>query len=274
MSTIDIYSDGYSSGTRHRKVFFSGKAVIFILLLLLGIVGLEIFSQLVFAPAVSIKKVEVAVSPELGMTEAEISELSGVKGGESFYDVDPAEIEDRLMSFAPISKAVVRKKFPATIVMTVTGRQPFAHSFIMSGGISVPVTMDKEGVIYQIGNTNFDSRLPVVSGFDFDEIQLGARLPETIIPYFSRLEAVREAVPVLFNQISEIKFDRRKDDLFDVVLYPANSNIRIRTNLDMDEALLRKIFTVLDVVEKNGMLGKTDELDFRTGRVIYRVKEK
>ena len=33
------------------------------------------------------------------------------------------------------------------------------------------------------------------------------------------------------------------------------------------------MFTVLDVMEENGIDKQTDELDFRGGKIVYKVKE-
>ena len=37
--------------------------------------------------------------------------------------------------------------------------------------------------------------------------------------------------------------------------------------------LVQQMFTVLDVMEENGIDKQTDELDFRGGKIVYKVKE-
>ena len=50
-------------------------------------------------------------------------------------------------------------------------------------------------------------------------------------------------------------------------------DIRVRTGSTIDETLLKQIFVVLDIIEKNGLKSEMDELDFRSGQVVFRTRE-
>ena len=163
-----------------------------------------------------------------------------------------------------------------SMFISYLGDQKIAPSSISTSDIedfTVPVTLDREGVIFEMGEGVTDYDLPVISGLTFQNLKLGTKLPGMFIPYLSRLSAVKQSSDTLFEQISEIKFVEKTEGSFDVVIYPANSSIRIRTSSDIDDSLLQQMFTVLDVMEENGIDKQTDELDFRGGKIVYKVKE-
>ncbi len=272
MSSIDIYP-GYSFQVKHKSRAVNKKILLFVFLLLIGLVSTEVVFMLFISPNFKIDKVQVYAPASVALSSSEIIELAGITGGESYFAVDAAEVEQRLLENNLIQSAVVEKQFPSGIKIILEGRDPFAITFIDVDGCTVPVTLDREGVIFEIGEGVTDYELPVISGLTFQNLKLGTQLPSMFIPYLSRLSAVKQSSLALFEQISEIKFVEKTEGTFDVVIYPANSSIRIRTSSDITDRMLQQMFTVIDVMEENGIDKQTDELDFRTGKIVYKVKE-
>ena len=99
------------------------------------------------------------------------------------------------------------------------------------------------------------------------------RLPEELVSYLSEFRNLKETSPALFGQISELKFVNKQKTGYEVLLYPANSRIKVRTGSNIDVSLAKQIFVVLDIIEKNGLKSEMDELDFRSGQVVFRVRE-
>ena len=272
MSSIDIYP-GYSFQVKHRSRTVNKKILLFVFLFILGLASMEAIFMLLISPNLKIDKVQVESPASVALSSMEIIELAGISSGDSYFAVDAAEVERRLLENNLIQGVTVEKHFPSEIKIVVEGREPFAIAFIDVDGFTVPVTLDREGVIFEMGEGVTDYDLPVISGLTFQNLKLGTKLPGMFIPYLSRLSAVKQSSDTLFEQISEIKFVEKTEGSFDVVIYPANSSIRIRTSSDIDDSLLQQMFTVLDVMEENGIDKQTDELDFRGGKIVYKVKE-
>ena len=272
MSSIDIY--GWSSfQTEHKKRTVSKKILLFVFLFIIGLASMEAVFMLLISPNLKINKVQVEAPASVALSSLEILELAGITSGESYFAIDTAEVERRLLENNLIQSVTVKKYFPSEIKIIVEGREPFALAFIDMDGSTVPVTLDSEGVIFEIGEGITDYELPIISGLTFQNLKLGTQLPSMFIPYLSRLSAVKHSSEALFEQISEIKFVEKAEGAFEVVIYPANSNIRIRTSSDINDRMIQQMFTVLDVMEENGIDKQTDELDFRGGKIVYRVKE-
>ena len=52
------------------------------------------------------------------------------------------------------------------------------------------------------------------------------------------------------NQISEIKFVNKNNSNHEVLLFPLNTKVRIRTENTINENLIKQIFVVLDIYRK------------------------
>lgn len=272
MSSIDIYPS-YTFSAKHKSRTVNKKILLFVFLFIFGLASMEAVFLLFISPNLKIDRVQVESPASVALSSMEILELAGITGGESYFAIDAAEVEKRLLENNLIQSVLVEKHFPSEIRIVVEGREPFAIAFMDMDGRTVPVTLDREGVIFEIGEGVTDYELPVISGLTFQNLKLGTQLPSMFIPYLSRLSAVKESSGQLFEQISEIKFVEKSEGAFDVVIYPVNSSIRIRTSSDISDKLLQQMFTVLDVMEENGIDKQTDELDFRGGKIVYKVKE-
>ena len=270
MSSIDIYP-GYTFQVKHKNRTVSKKLLLFIFLFIFGLASMEAVFLLLISPNLKVDKVQVYVPASVALSSSEVKELAGITGGESFFSINSKEIENRLVECNLIKAAKVEKKFPSTIKIVLEGRTPFALSFIDIDGCTVPVTMDRDGVIFEMGDRVSDYGLPVISGLSFQDFQLGTRLPAIFIPYLLSMESVKKTSEDLFARISEIKFVEKGEGVFDVVIYPDDGNIRARTGAELNDVTLRRAFTALDVV--SGLGKHTDEVDCRTDKIVYRDKE-
>ena len=99
------------------------------------------------------------------------------------------------------------------------------------------------------------------------------KLPNELVGFLGSLEKIKEASPLLYGQISEIKFERTTGTSFSTVIYPSNYRVPVVIGDAIDLHQLKYILMVLDVVQKQGMSDKLQDLDFRTGQVVYKLKE-
>ena len=266
---------GYVDEEKRENNYSSGRKKLFSIMLILiaFVIFIEIAFQLVIAPGLTIDKIEVHCSKTFPLTDNDILRVAGLDSRLYYFSANTRLIETRLIQHPLIKSAVVRKQFPAAMSISIVERIPLAMALVNSGGRTIPVAFDEEGVIFEIGKSVSDYQLPVISGLKFPEIKLGLRLPEELVSYLGELKKLREKNPVLFGQISELKFINKQKTDYEVLIYPSNSTIKVRTGSIINDSLVKQIFVVLDIIEKNGLKSEMNELDFRSGQVVFKVKE-
>ncbi len=270
-----VYTTGYVPADKTGKnISRNGRNIfLYIVAAVIMLIAVEIVFQLFIAPELLITRVQVYCSKDFQLSNADIVKIAGIREKEYFFSVNTEAVERKLAESPLIKNARIEKLFPGTLKIFITERTPLALSLVQIGNKSVPVMIDNEGVVFEIGKSVTNYTMPVISGLKFRDLKLGVRLPAELCEYFTELKTLQDTSPLLFNQISELKFVKRKSSDYEVLLYPLKGNIRIRTGTDIDEGLLKQIFVVLDIIEKKGIESDMEELDFRSGQVVYSVKE-
>jgi len=264
-SAFVIQREGEKAGSGIKKL------ILFLVLFLAGILVLEVLFQTLIAPKMLIKN--IAIESELALSDAEIRNIAGLSGKEYYFSFDVAEVQKRFDSIPLVRTAHVEKIFPDTIRIVLAGRKPLMLTFVDLNGKSIPVVLDDEGVIFQIGNSITEWNLPLLSGLRIENVRLGMKLPRILSSLLRSVNSIRTSAPELMALISELQVVKRDDIEFDVLLYPIYNSIRIRTGPEVSEDLIKQIFLVIDVIQKEGLPRENLELDFRSRRVTYRTKE-
>jgi cell division protein FtsQ len=239
----------------------------------------------------------VTVESDVGLTQQEIQSLMALKNGESFFTFETAAVQKRLEASALVRKARVEKVFPDQLRVFLYRREASALVLGEAGGRSLPVLVDRDGYVFKIGGTSADVDLPVVSGIPAGEAALGGRLPSVYAALFSDLAALRAKSPSLYRLISEVRVisvdggglaepaavladgESRPASTSSVSgsaelrLFLVTSPVPVRVRGGIDETMLKYVLMVLDLLSNQGVLGNIDELDFRGGDVVYRMKE-
>lgn len=237
--------------------------------LLLGFIPLVVLSLLLLFPVTKISRYEV--SGETTLTRDEILRWAAIHGTEYLATIDCAHIAANLAAHPQVADASVRRVFPNGVKFVITDRVPVAIALASVDGRTLPVAIDKDGVAFKA--ISGDPDLPVLSGIRFEGFHYGVRLPDSLLPLLRSLETLRTTNPSLLAAFSEIRLVRRPYGDLELLLYPLRYHVPVRTPTVLNEPLLRSIILVLDVVERQGLTSSISELDFRTGTVIYRVKE-
>jgi hypothetical protein len=216
----------------------------------------------------------VAVHSDVPLADDQVLVLSGIPTGEHWYTVSTAAIQKRLETSPLIRRAIAEKVFPDTIRLTVWGRQPAALVLATADGHTFPVLVDEEGIVFKMGTAN-DLDLPVVSGLSAGDMALGAQLPRAYRALFADLRAIREKAPTMCAALSEIRVvgdgapDLSPQDL-ELMIYLTSSPVPIRARGSIDEGLLRYGLMAVDLLSRQGVLKDIQELDFRSGDVVYK----
>jgi cell division protein FtsQ len=273
MSNVYALRDG-AEGRERKSLAGWARAV---LIVVVASCALFLAGRFLAMPLMTIR--HVIVHSDVQLSEEQVLALSGIKGSEHWYSVDVAAIQQKLEAAPLIRAATVERLFPDTLRLTVWGRQPAALVLAEAGGRSLPVLVDGDGVIYRVGVTGAEIDLPVISGLTVGQSSLGAQLPRAYASLFSDLRALREKSPSLFALISEVCIvprtsaaDGQAPTDFDLLLYLTSSPVPVRARGAIDESLLKYTLMVVDLLSKQGVLKDIQELDFRSGDVVYRKK--
>ncbi|RKX78413.1 MAG: hypothetical protein DRP87_06305 [Spirochaetes bacterium] len=249
-----------------KKFLLYSISILFVILL-----G-EILFQFIIAPRMLIEKIEIVTDDSFNLSDDEIMNIAGIRGKDFFLSVNTEKIKVNLEAYPLIKSANVLKIFPDTLKIELQAREPIAISLVNTEGITIPVAIDPEGVVFQIGSSISGWDLPVVSGVRFPDVKLGIKLPELLTPFLEDLQELKNSSYSLFSLISEIKFINKMDIDYEVVLFFNHSPIQVRIGNRLDETLLKYIMLLLDLTDR-GELENIEEFDLRSGEVVFKTGE-
>ncbi len=245
----------------------------FIILFLAIVLVMELAFHFFVAPKLLIRNIELNVGRDFPISNKELLQAAGLTGPTYYYSVSTARIETNLGAYPLVKKVTVRKVFPNGLRISITERKPLVISLADIGGQTVPVAFDSEGVAVEVGESVGDYDMPIISGVAIPTIKPGMKLPHELVGFLENLQTIKNDSPLLLSQISEIKFQRRSGTRFDAILYPSNYRVPVIIGDTISVHQLKYIMMVLDVVQKQGMTNTLQDLDFRTGQVVYKLKE-
>lgn len=256
-----------------RKRWDLHRVFSLVIYLLLVMIGLELLFHLFISERLAINHVEISVEKDFPLSNEEILALAGLTGTEYYFLVNTDLTRQRLESYPLIRSAVVTKSFPDTLKLSLSAREPLVVGMVATERGMKAILFDEEGVAFGEGNMANGETLPIISGDIIpSDLRVGAKLPREIISLLKDLKAIKASSPVLFSLISELKFVKKNSTGYEVLIYPSHHRIRVRLGQDLSERTLKYVVMVLDVLDREGIAENLEELDFRTGEIVYRVR--
>lgn len=231
----------------------------------------EISFHFIISPRLVIKN--IIVRSDIPLSKEEVFSIAGIREKEYYFSLRLEEIKERLIAYPLIRKADLEKIFPDTLKLTLYGREPLVIALVDVPGRTVPVAIDEEGVLFQIGSAITDWELPVISGLKFQNLRAGMELPEMLKPFFSSLNSLRKASPDLFRLISEVKIIPKTGTDYELLLWFILYPVSLRFGRNINSSNLKNAVMILDLIRQEDFSAKVKELDLRTGEVVYRVQE-
>jgi hypothetical protein len=214
------------------------------------------------------------LSGNASMTREELLSAALIHEKEYFFSLDSSRVRAALEADPRVASASVSKLFPNGLRISVKERAAVATAFVDMGGRAAAVCLDSEGVAFAEASPEAASSVPVLSGLRFEGFRLGTRLPPALLGLLSSLGEIEAKEPVLLSAISEIKVVAGSGSSpLELLIYPLNQRIPVRAGNPLDAPTLRSIILVLDVLGKGSLASTVQEIDFRTGTVVYRSKE-
>ncbi|MDP3179020.1 MAG: FtsQ-type POTRA domain-containing protein, partial [Spirochaetaceae bacterium] len=242
-----------------------------VLLALSAIVAAAAAAVVLVPPFLRVARYDIVGARSLSRDDVLTAAL--VHGTEYFYSADPDRMEAALESDPRLSSASVDRVFPNAFRIAVAERVPVAAVVADLGGRAGVVLMDAEGVVFSEADPSAVSSLPVVSGIRFEDLRMGARLPASLVPLLAAIGAIGRDEPALLAAFSEIRIVKPRLGGYELLLYPLEHRVPVRAKAALSAVTLRSIILVLDVLGTRGIADEVEEIDFRTGTVVYRGKE-
>ena len=259
-------------GSRRRKVVSDSKMNA--IKIFAAIFGILLICELCvyFFVVPCLDKVEISWT---GLSAYSKESMSGVIQpclNKKFMNFSTNEAKSLLMSVPGVESVKVSKRFPNKIYIHVTERKPVAMTFVSANGRTVPVEIDKNGVLFNGSafSANSDTSLPLISGIPVENIPEGMRIPQKYRALMEQIDQIRSLSQNYFAAVSEIHVIPKEYGNYELVLYPIHSQTRILTGRQLSEEALQYMMVALDVV--NALDPDVEEIDLRYGSVTYRTK--
>jgi cell division protein FtsQ len=240
------------------------KVIFIILCFLLGIEGVtyKLVLPVLRYPKVTFSGVHICSVQELQSKLLAMHEKSWLR----FDTVQAVAI---LSSVPGIESVSIVKRFPDTVSVAITERQPVAMTFLTEGNRSVPVQIDKNGVLFSTNNGKpvSDGSVPIVSGLPVEHLSDGMRIPVKYHNLIDQIARIRSLPQKYFAAISEICVVPKEYGNYELMLFPAGSHTKVLTDRSLTEEALQYMMVVLDVVKS--IDPGVSEVDLRYGSVSY-----
>jgi cell division protein FtsQ len=228
----------------------------------------------------------VLVTGETPLPEAEVLAAAGITAGEPLVGLDPAEVRARLEALPLVRRAEVQVLFPGTVRLRLDRRVAVALVVAESGGRSLPALVDADGTIFAIARRAEEADLPALSGIRLDDAGIGSSLGAAAASVLADLGALAARSPALYRQVSEVRLEpaapvgptaegapTADGGAREFLLYLVSSPVPVRACGTLDERLVQYSLMALGLLSNQGILHDIQELDFRGGEVVYRMKE-
>ena len=238
-----------------------------ILLVVLGIIIIaEALIYTILMPCLA--PVKVTYSGLETFSAQQISNYLGITPKLTWIQFDSAKAATKLASNAVIENVVIEKHFPDQVLVNIVERKAAAVSLVNVNGKTVPIQIDKNGVIFAVDRGMPNSSVPLITGLNLETIAEGLRLNGRLRPLMEQIAEIQIANPDYFSVLSEIKVLAKDYGSYELEVYPIHSRVKVITDRILTLESLQQMMVILDVV--NSMKTNISVLDMRYGSISFR----
>lgn len=244
--------------------------IVFFLLCFLLVTELVVYKYVM--PIFSSPK--VTVSGQINYSAEEIAMKLLPMNSTNWLDFDVDEAVAILSSEPGIENVVVEKSFPDKIFIDIIEREPVALTFVLEEGHSIPVQIDRNGVLFPARNQDMVNTniIPIISGLPVEHMSGGMRIPSKYRALIEQISEIGSLGQGYFAGISEIcVIPKEETNSYELSLIPAQSKVRVLMGRTLNEEALKYMMVVLDVI--NVLEKDVLEVDLRYGSLSCIVKE-
>lgn len=250
---------------KKAKLKLSLLKILFIILLSIVLVELILYGFLI--PIFS--NIQFTVTGLERLSEKEVAQCIHYSRSDSWFSFNTSLVSQKLASLSQIETVSVEKKFPDRVVIRIQERKPVAFSLATIKGKTVPVQIDRKGVVFGIGKDFSHVSAPLITGLALDNVSEGARLHSKLIPLVEQICDIQTTNPDYFNVLSEIRVLPKDYGAYELALYPINAQIRFLSDNVLNVESLQYIMVSLDVFKKTNTAVK--EVDLRNGVTSFKT---
>jgi cell division protein FtsQ len=179
----------------------------------------------------------------------DICRIAGIPEQTNIFRLNVNEIKSRLEKDLRIAQVDITRKFPDTIVLTITERHPIAYVASNYGFVE----LDKQGVILAAFKNFKQLNVPVITGVQVDNGYIGDSVSNsdlnTVLEYLSMLDEN------ILNRISEVNIKSNDQ----IIAYTVGSTqIRIGTSERLAEKARLTNEILRDIDDKKMMIEYID----------------
>lgn len=237
-----------------------------LIILLLGVLVLELVFHVLIAPSLELKHVQL--DSDLTMTMKEVEQAGGFSTGDAFYRLSEADIQSRLQALPEVLEAEVERIFPDSLGVRIRQREEMAILMLQTERGVVPAAVDSQGVIFRSGKEIRNWELPVIHGIELEQTEPGVQLNTAQQRMLEDVHAIMNESPQVLRAFSELRMDEVYPGIYEWVLIPVHMHVKLRAAMGLDAERTLFMLKTLDMLKDRGLEG-IDEIDFRTGDVIY-----
>ena len=244
------------------KIIISILAIIFLI---------EIFVYLFLKP--SMGNVEIVWDGVVSYEESSLTNFIEPVKNRNLLSFKPSEAKALLSTVPGIEDVQIEKRFPKTVLIRVKERTPVAMTFVTLEGRTVPVMIDRNGVLFMNESLKYSAStsIPLISGIPVENIPEGMRIPQKYRALMDQIASIRGLSQNYFAAISEIHVIPKEYGNYELVLYPIHSQTKILTGRQLNEESLQYMMVALDVV--NTLEPDVEQIDLRYGSVTYLTRD-
>jgi len=217
---------------------------------------------------------KVSVRGMTNLTEKEITDALLLTPEVNLVNADIPAMESRILANPKVAAVNVSRSFPDKLVVDLTERKAVACVLVNEEIGTKSIAIDEEGVAFAYMDSIAPaSKLPVLSGIRFEHFTPGQRLPEYLRPLLGDIAELSKEDPSPLAAFSEIKIEKISDSEAELLMFPSGKSVPIRMPARLTKASLGSALLVLDILSSRQGAEKIEEIDFRTGTIVYRTKE-
>jgi cell division protein FtsQ len=267
-SELDSFygADAFKRERVDQKKANKTRIIKILFFVLAGVIIVEALLYALVIPCMSPVKVSVAGLQSL--TNRDIQRFIQYNPKSTWFSFDSAKAASNIALNSIVENVIVEKKFPDQVLIHITERTPVAVSLATINGKTVPVQIDKKGVIFSIDKGMPSGAIPLVTGFIFENPAEGMRLHARLRPLMEQIAKIQESNPEYFSAISEIRVLPKDYGTYELALYPIHSKTRVLTDNVLNVEALQYMMVVLDVIDS--IDPDVAEVDLRYGSISYK----
>ncbi len=216
----------------------------------------------------------VSVQGMLNVLESEIMDALALNEEINLVNADIPAMEARILGNPKVASVRIGRAFPDKLIVNLAERMPVACVLVTEELGTRSIALDKDGVAFAyMDSIASPGRVPVLSGIRFERFTPGQRLPEYLRPLLADIAELSASSPSPLEAFSEIRIEKISESEAELLLFPSGKTVPVRMPARLTRASLGSALLVLDILDGRQGMEKIEEIDFRTGTIVYRTKE-